>query len=125
MRRQAAESLRAGVWGIQPDERHRDELAPGDRILLYLGGTERVFVGCAVLASGVHPWTPAESRAYPGDAAAGVSLEQIEEWEPPVPMDAVLAQIAPSEGARAELPAGLVGITPAEYAAAHAVASRR
>jgi len=43
----AAALLRAKMWGIGSDERHRDALAPGDLILIYLAPPERAFVGRA------------------------------------------------------------------------------
>ncbi len=125
MREHVTGLLRAGVWGIDVDQPHRDALAPGDLILIYLGAPEREFVGRAVLASRVHPWTPSEARAYRGDSPSGVTLAQVEEWDPPVSMGAVLAQIAPTENAKADFAAGVVRITASEYATALAVAGQR
>jgi hypothetical protein len=113
------------MWGIGAVERHRDALAPGDLVLIYLGAPERVFVGRAELASGVHDWTPSEAEAYPGDSPSGVLLAQVEEWDPPVPMMTVLSKIDPAENAKADFQAGVVGITPGEYETALAVAARR
>ena len=62
---------------------------------------------------------------YPGDSPGGVLLAQVEEWEPPVPMSAVLSQIDPAENARAEFEAGVVRITAGEYETALAVAAGR
>ncbi len=62
---------------------------------------------------------------YPGDSPSGVSLAQVEEWDPPVPMDAVLSQIDPAENARAEFETGVVRITVSEYETALAVAAGR
>ncbi len=47
----------------------------------------------------------------------------VEEWDPPVPMRAVLSQIDPSEKAKADFDAGVVRITPHEYEVALAVAA--
>ena len=52
---------------------------------------ERKFLGRARLASAVHDWTPSEAETYPG-APSGVSLAQVEEWDSPVPMSAVVSQ---------------------------------
>jgi hypothetical protein len=82
-----------------------------------------VFVGCAELGSGVHDWTPSEAEAYLGDSPCGVVLTQVVEWDPPVPVSAVLAQIDRSAGARADFDAGVVRITEGEYHAALAVAA--
>ena len=122
-RERAVGFLRVGMWGVDPDERHRDALAPGDLILIYLGAPEREFIGRAELASAVHEWTPSEARVYPGDSPGGVLLAQIEEWEPPVPMRSVLSQMAPTEKAKADFEVGVVRITANEYETALAVAA--
>ena len=124
MREQAAGFLRVRMWGIDADEPHRDALAPGDLVLLYLGAPEREFIGRAELATAVHDWTPSEARVYPGDSPAGVLLAEVEEWDPPVPMNTVLSQIDPAENAKADFQAGVVRITANEYEAALAVAVR-
>src|SRR3954453_19050958 len=111
LREQATRSIRARLWAIDRDERHRDALTPGDLVLIYLGAPEWKFIGQAELASAVHAWTPAEGQVYPGDSPAGVLLAQVEEWDPPVPMSAVLSQTDRAEGARADFDAGVVRIT--------------
>ena len=123
-RDQAAEFMRLGMWGVAADERHRKALAPGDLSLIYLGAPEREFIGRAELASAAHEWTPSEAEAFPGGCPGGVSLAQVEEWDPSVPMSAVLSQIA-SESAKAEFDAGVVRITADEYETALAVAAER
>jgi len=125
LREQAAGFLRLRMWGIEADERHRDALATGDLVLIYLGAPERGFIGRAELASAAHDWTPSEAEAYPGDSPSGVLLAQVEEWDPPVPMSAVLSQIDPAENAKAEFEAGVVRITASEYETALAVAAER
>ena len=89
LRELASGLLRVRMWGIDADEPHRDALAPGDLVLLYLGAPERVFIGRAELASAAHDWTPSEARVYPGDSLGGVLLAQVEEWQSPVPMKTV------------------------------------
>lgn len=96
------------MWGVEADEPYGDSLAAGDLALIYLAAPERLFIGRAELASAVH--------------AGGVSLAHVEQWNPPVPMSAVLAQIDPSEKAKADFGAGVVRITPGEYETALAVA---
>jgi hypothetical protein len=113
------------MWGIDADEPHRDALAAGDLILVYLGARERKFIGRAELASAVHDWTTPEAQVYPGDSPSGVALAQVEEWDPPVPMSAVLSQIDPAEGARADFETGVVRITANEYETALTVAAGR
>ena len=113
------------MWGIDADEPHRNALAAGDLVLVYLGAPERKFIGRAELASAAHDWTLSEAQAYPGDCAGGVLLAQVEEWDSPVPMSTVLSQIDPAENARADFEAGVVRITASEYEAALAVATGR
>ena len=62
------------------------------------------------------------TRAIP---LSGVLLAQVEEWDPPVPMNTVLSQIDPAENARADFQAGVVRITANEYETALAVAAGR
>ena len=52
-------------------------------------------------------------------------LAQVEEWDPPVPMDAVLSRIDPAENAKANFQAGVVRITANEYETALSVAEER
>ncbi len=121
----ATEFLRLGMWGVEADEPHRSALAAGDLVLVYLAAPERKFIGRAELASAAHDWTQSEAQAYPGDSPGGVLLAQVEAWDPPVPMSTVLAQIDPSETARADFEAGVVRITAGEYETALAVAAGR
>jgi hypothetical protein len=125
LREQAAGFLRVRMWGIDADERHRKALASGDLVLIYLGAPERGFIGRAELASAAHDWTPSEAQVYPGDSTSGVLLAQVEEWDPPVPMNTVLSQIDPAENAKADFEAGVVRITANEYETALAVAAGR
>jgi hypothetical protein len=113
------------MWGIDADERHRNALAPGDLILIYLSAPERELIGRAELASAVHGWTPSEAQVYPGDSPSGVLLAQVEEWDPPVPMNTVLSQIDPPGNAKADFQAGVVRITANEYETALAGAAGR
>jgi hypothetical protein len=113
------------MWGIGAEEPHRSALAPGGGVLIYLGAPEWEFVGRAELASAVRDWTPAEAQVYPGDASSGVLLAQVEEWDPPVSIHAVLSQIEPAENAKADFQAGVVRITADEYETTLAVAAGR
>ena len=122
---QAAGLMRLRMWGIDAGERHRSALARGDLILIYLGAPEREFIGRAELASAVDDWTLSEADIHPGDSPGRVLLAQVEEWDPPVQMSAVLSQMDPSENAKAEFEAGVVRITANEYETALAVAAER
>jgi hypothetical protein len=121
----AAEFLRVRMWGIGAGEPHRNALAFGDLILIYLGAPVREFIGRAELASAVHDWTPSEAQVYPGDSHGGVLLAQVEEWDPPVPMHTVLSHIDPIGNAKADFHTGVVRITANEYETALAVAAGR
>jgi hypothetical protein len=123
-REEAYASLRAGMWGVDVQERHARALAPGDLVLLYLAAPAREFIGRAELASAVHDWTPSEAQAYAGDSPGGVLMARVEEWVPPVPMSTVLSQID-SPAARADFDAAVVLITAGEYETALRVAAER
>ena len=123
MHERANACLRAEMWGIDIDERHREALERGDVVLVYLGAPVRQFVARAEVASTVHEWSPVEARRYPGNSPGGVLLSRVEEWDPPVAMSAVLPQIDPAENARADFYSGVVRITSGEYETAIAVAA--
>jgi hypothetical protein len=122
-RERAAGFLRVGMWGVAAGEPHRDALAAGDLVLIYLGAPDRELIGRAELASAVRDWTPSEARVYPGDSPSGVSLAQVEEWDPPVPMNAVLSQLDRPDTARADFERGVVRISANEFETALAVAA--
>jgi hypothetical protein len=116
------------MWGVGGDERHRDELAPGDLALIYVATPEDAFVGRAEVATTVHDWGPSEADAYPGESPGGVVLSHVEEWDPAVTMEAVVRRIDPTASnpyvqANAALgfPMGVVQITGDEYDAAVAL----
>ncbi len=125
LRERAAGLLRVGMWGIDAGEPHRDELAAGDLVLVYLGAPDREFIGRAELASAVHDWTPSEARVYPGECTSGVSLAHVEQWDPPVSMSVVLSRLEPAGTARADFEAGVVRISAHEYETVLAVAAAR
>ena len=125
LRDRAVELVQIGLWGVDANEPHRNALAAGDLVLVYLGAPRREFIGRAELASAVHAWTPSEAEAYPGDTEGGVGLAQVEEWDPPVPMNIVLSRLEPSPEARADFDEGVVRITEHEYETVLAVAAER
>jgi hypothetical protein len=121
-REQAAALLDAKMWGIGGDERHSDEVAPGDVALIYVA-TVGEFIGRAELATVVHEWTPSEAEAYPGDSPSGAVLSDVEGWDSAVPMESVVARIDPTAtkplvqaNAAAGFRMGVVRITGDEYA---------
>ena len=116
------------MWGVGRGERHSDALAPGDLALIYLPAPEPEFVARAELATAVHDWSPSELEAYPGDSPSGVLLAWVEEWDPVVPMDAVVRRIDPTgsnpyvqANAAAGFRSDVVRITDDEYEAALAL----
>ncbi len=68
-------------------ERHRDALAPGDLVLIYVARPRGEFIGRAELATAFHDWTPLEAEAWPADETGGAYLADIEEWPRAVTMD--------------------------------------
>jgi hypothetical protein len=131
-RQRASAFLRAKTWEVRRDERYGEALAPGDLALIYVSSAEAEFIGRAELATAVHDWTPAESQAYRGDSSSGVTLCNVEEWDPGVPMDAVARRIDPAASnplvqanARDGFQSSVVRITAAEYENAVAVSRER
>ena len=61
--------LRARMWGIDADEPHRNALAAGDLILLYLGAPERKFIGRAEL-----PRRPTSGHGQSGRCTPAIPL---------------------------------------------------
>jgi hypothetical protein len=128
---QAVALLDAKMWGISDDERHRDELAPGDVALIYVA-TMGKLIGRAALATAVHEWTQSEADAYPGDSPSGVLLSDSEKWDRAVPMESVVARIDPTASnplvqanAAVGFRTSVVRITAREYETALAVAAER
>ena len=121
-REQAASFLRAGVWALGSDERHRDALAPGDRILIHVAWPRCEFIGRAELATGFREWTASESAACPDGRSGGVLLANVEEWLHAVSLDVAVRQIDPTasnpyvQGNAAGFRSGVVLITAEEYA---------
>ena len=132
LREQAAASLRVKLWGVDADEPHRDALAVGDLVLIYVAEPERAFIGRAELGSAVREWTPSEAQMYRGKSSSGVTLAQVEEWDPPMPMNAVVPRIDPAgsnpyvqANAKAGFPTDVVRITAHEYETVLAVRTER
>ncbi|WP_088280746.1 hypothetical protein [Ideonella sp. A 288] len=118
--RVTAEShLRAKRWRVGPDERHREALAPGDLVLVFVARTGE-FVGRANLETGFLDPMPAVPAA-PGPAVSGVVLGEVEVWSSGVPMDVAVQRIDPTgsnpyvQANAAGFRAGVVQITVSEY----------
>jgi hypothetical protein len=121
-REEALQLLRTGMWEVGEDERHREALAPGDLVLIYVAGPDGGFIGRAELATKAHAWTASEAEAQPDDSTSGVLLSHVEEWDPAVPMDAVVQRVDPTgsnpvvqANARDGFQHGVVEITAGEY----------
>ena len=117
-RERAVELLEARMWDIGADEPHRDALSAGDLVLIYLAAPARIFIARAELASSVRPLMPDQPEPVPPSRRYGVLLGQVDWWDPPVAMDAVLARIDPANKAKADFDHGVVGITRDEFEAA-------
>lgn len=121
-REQAASFLRAKMWAVGPDERHRDALAPGDLVLIHVARPQSEFIGRAELATALHDWTPSEAEVFPDDRSSGVLLADVEEWHRAVPMDVVMQRIDPTasnpyvQANAAGFRSDVVRITAEEYA---------
>ncbi len=122
-RERAVELLQARTWVVGDDEPHRDALSAGDLALIYLAAPARVFIARAELVSSVGLLTPDQSETARPGGQSGVLLGQVDWWDPPVPMEAVLARIDPANKARADFDRCVVGITRDEFEAAVGAAS--
>jgi predicted type IV restriction endonuclease len=104
------------MWGIGAKAPNRHSLAPGDRVLIYVGAPEYEFIGHAVVGSGAHEWTTEEAARYPGSMESGVLFSEAEAWSHPVPMKVVLPNLRLKEsnpGAR--FFSGVIRITKEDY----------
>jgi hypothetical protein len=105
--------LRAKRWEVGRDERVRDALAPGDRVLIYVAGPGGGFIGRAEIAD---------------DSPSGVVLADVERWDRAVPLATVVARVDPAgsnpvvqANARVGFRRGVVRLTLDEYETAVAV----
>ena len=118
-REKAKSFLRAKRWVVSRDERHRDALAPGDLVLVFVGLT-REFVGRAELESTfLDPML--SDLVTSGPAVSGVLLGNVEQWPSGVPLDVAVQRIDPTasnpyvQANAAGFHAGVVQITAKEY----------
>jgi hypothetical protein len=116
LRAQAAELLQVRMWGIGAKTPNRLSLAPGDRVLIYVGAPEYEFIGHAELGSTTHDWTPAEAAKYPGAFDGGIVFTEAEVWPHPVPMKTVLSKLALKEtNPGAHFFSGVVRVSKEDY----------
>jgi hypothetical protein len=118
-RERAKSFLHAKRWVVGRDERHRDALAPGDLVLVFVALT-REFVGRAELKTTFLDPMPSDPHAS-GPALSGVLLGDVEVWTSGVPLDVAVQRIDPNgsnpyvQANAAGFRAGVVQITVKEY----------
>ena len=111
--------LRSKRWKVGREEHHRNALAMGDFVLVFVALT-REFVGRAELTTPfLDPMPP--DPVNTGPAVSGVLLEGIEDWPSGVPLDVAVRRIDPDgsnpyvQANAAGFRRGVVQITAKEY----------
>lgn len=119
-RERAASFLDAKRWVVGREERHRDALAGGDLVLVFVAAT-REFVGRAKLETAFLDPMPADRAASAGPAVSGVLLADVDAWTSGVPLAAAVQRIDPTgsnpyvQANAAGFRSGVVEITAEEY----------
>ncbi len=118
-RERARSFLRAKRWKVGREEHHRNALALGDFVLVFVALT-REFVGRAELTTPFLDPMP-QDPVTSGPAVSGVLLGGIEVWSSGVPMDVAVQRIDPDgsnpyvQANAAGFRRGVVQITANEY----------
>jgi hypothetical protein len=118
-RERAASFLHAKRWAVCREERHRDALAPGDLVLIFVAVAGE-FVGRAQLETGFLDTMPIDPGT-PGPALSGVLLTDADRWASGVALSAVVQRIDPTgsnpyvQANAAGFRSGVVQITTEEY----------
>ena len=118
-RERATSFLHAKRWVFGREERHRDAIAPGDLVLIFVAIT-REFVGRAKLATAFLDPIPSDA-ATSDPALSGVLLGEVEEWTSGVPLNVAVQRIDPTasnpyvQANAAGFRTGVVQITVSEY----------
>lgn len=91
--------VKRGFWAINPETPNFKNLRKGDIALFYLGGKDgQKFVGKGILASEPHAVTQEQMRSLIGEPSSFftcvVELDQIDVWDPPVPLDWVIQELS-------------------------------
>lgn len=83
---QARKLLDVGLWGIPPKAQLRHKIAAGDRVLVFVGAPDRLFIGDAVVQSAYHEWTADEAARYPMTSTFdhGLALVESRLWSKPL-----------------------------------------
>ncbi len=92
MPREARSLLDAGLWGIPEKAQAKSKLAAGDRLIVYIGAPDRIFLGDARIVSPWHDWTAAEAAVYPGTFGRGIALSDCRIWDKPVALQPAWSQ---------------------------------
>jgi hypothetical protein len=118
--RERAESfLGARTWMVDYAERHRDALAAGDLVLVFIAVTSE-FVGRAKLETAFLDSLPVDPAAS-GPAVSGVLLADVDKWTSGVPLAVAVQRIDPMgsnpyvQSNAAGFRSGVIQITAAEY----------
>ena len=116
---QAVSFLGARRWMVGHEERHRDALAPGDLVLVFVAVTSE-FVGRAKLKTAFVDSLPVDPAAS-GPTVSGVLLTDIDKWTSGVPLAVAVQRIDPMasnpyvQANAAGFRSGVIQITAAEY----------
>jgi predicted type IV restriction endonuclease len=91
---QARLLLEVGLWGVPPTAQLREKLVAGDRVLIFVGAPDRVFLGDAIVAVGYHGWTKEETVLYPMTSTFdhGIRLAEARVWHKPLPIGSVWSE---------------------------------
>jgi hypothetical protein len=112
----AVRLLRLGLWAIGRRAPNREYLAPGDRVLVYVGVPDRSFIANATLTSAVHEWTAAEKARYPDAQPQGITLGSVEVWDRPIAIQAVWPRMSGAgRNPNAVFLAGVLRLTDEDY----------
>ena len=118
-RERAVSYLGAKRWMVDREERHRDALAAGDLVLVFVALTGE-FVGRAKLETAFLDSLPADPDAS-GPAVSGVLLADVDKWTNGVPLAAAIQRIDPMasnpyvQANAAGFRSGVIHITASEY----------
>ena len=118
-RERAVSFLGAKRWMVGHEERHRDVLAPGDLVLIFVAATSE-FVGRAKLETAfVNSLSVDPAASAP--PVSGVLLADVDKWTTGVPLAVAIQRIDPTasnpyvQANAAGFRSGVIQITAAEY----------
>jgi hypothetical protein len=118
-RERAGSFLDAKMWAVSRVERHRDALAPGDLVLIFVAAAAE-FVGRAQLETAFLDPMPVDPDTF-GPGLSGVLLTDADRWASGVSLTAAVKRIDPTgsnpyvQANAVGFRSGVVQITPDEY----------